>query len=156
MNINTIDLKILAALQSDARQTNQALADKVGLSPTPCLRRVKKLEDDGIIEGYKALINRKKMGLGLTVFVTVKVERHQDREAEKFVSSVTHWPEVVSCHLVSGDMDYLMEVATPDIDGYEKFVLKRLLKHPSVKDVRSNFVMRTHKRDGSLPLPSPK
>jgi len=153
MNLNTIDLKILAALQKDARQTNQALAEKVGLSPTPCLRRVKNLEKDGIIEGYKALISRKNMGLGLTVFVTVKVERHQDLEAEKFVSAVTQWPEVISCHLVSGDMDYLMEVVTPDIDGYEKFILKRLLKHPSVKDVRSNFVMRTHKRDGNLPLP---
>lgn len=151
MKIDQYDVKIIAELQVDARQTNQALAEKVGLSPTPCLRRVRRLEDEGIIEGYKASINRKEVGLGLTVFVHVKVERHQDKEAANFVSTVTKWPEVISCHLVSGEADFLMEVVTSNMDGYEAFVLQRLLRIDSVKDVRSNFVMRTYKNGGNLP-----
>ncbi|HFC05148.1 MAG TPA: Lrp/AsnC family transcriptional regulator [Rhizobiales bacterium] len=152
MKPDNFDLRILAELQKDARQTNQALAEKVGLSATPCLRRVRRLEENGLVTGYKAAINRKSVDLGLTVFVTVKVERHQDAEAAEFVGTVTAWPEVLSCHLVSGDMDFLMEVVAPDVEGYEKFVLQRLLKIPGIKDVRSNFVMRTHKSDGSLPI----
>lgn len=150
--IDEFDRRILAALQTDARQTNQALADQVGLSPTPCLRRVKRLERDGIITGYNANLNRKALGLGLTIFVTVKVARHQDRDAMHFVNTVTSWPEVMACHLVSGDMDYLLEVVAPDMEAYERFVLKRLLKIEGVKDLRSNFAMRTFKSDGSLSL----
>ena len=150
--IDEFDRRILAALQRDARQTNQALADQVGLSPTPCLRRVKRLERDGIITGYNANLNRKALGLGLTIFVTVKVARHQDRDAMHFVNTVTSWPEVMACHLVSGDMDYLLEVVAPDMEAYERFVLKRLLKIEGVKDLRSNFAMRTFKSDGSLSL----
>jgi len=150
--IDEFDHRILAALQRDARQTNQALADQVGLSPTPCLRRVKRLERDGIITGYNANLNRKALGLGLTIFVTVKVARHQDRDAMHFVNTVTSWPEVMACHLVSGDMDYLLEVVAPDMEAYERFVLKRLLKIEGVKDLRSNFAMRTFKSDGSLSL----
>jgi len=150
--IDEFDHRILAALQTDARQTNQALADQVGLSPTPCLRRVKRLERDGIITGYNANLNRKALGLGLTIFVTVKVARHQDRDAMHFVNTVTSWPEVMACHLVSGDMDYLLEVVAPDMEAYERFVLKRLLKIEGVKDLRSNFAMRTFKSDGSLSL----
>ncbi len=154
MTLDEFDRRILAALQTDARQTNQALADRVGLSATPCLRRVKRLERDGIIDGYRTQINRKALGLGLTIFVSVKVARHQDRDAEQFVSTVTTWPEVVSCHLVSGDMDFLMEVVAPDMEAYEKFILKRLLKIKGVKDLRSNFAMRSYKTTGSLPIPA--
>ena len=154
MKLDEFDHRILTALQHDSRQTNQALADKVGLSPTPCLRRVKRLEKEGIIAGFQMLIDRKALGLGLTIFVSVKVARHQDRDAEKFVNTVTTWPEVISCHLVSGDMDFLMEVVAPDMEAYEKFVLKRLLKIEGVKDLRSNFAMRTYKTSGALPLPA--
>ncbi len=152
MNLDAFDCKIIAALQADARQTNQALAETVGLSPTPCLRRVRRLEKEGLIASYKAVIDRKHLGLGLTVFVTVKVARHQDHEAANFVEAVVKWPEVVSCHLVSGDMDFLMEVVAVDMGAYEKFILQRLLKIESVKDVRSNFVIRTHKSDGDVPV----
>lgn len=153
MQLDEFDLRILSALQQDARQTNQALADKVGLSPTPCLRRVRRLERDGVIAAYRCEVNRKALGLGLTIFVTVKVARHQDRDAEHFVQTVTRWPEVVSCHLVSGDMDFLMEVVAPDMEAYERFILKRLLKIEGVKDLRSNFAMRTYKTRGTLPVP---
>ena len=152
MTLDDFDRKIIHALQSDARQTNQSLAAKVGLSATPCLRRVKNLEKAGIIEGYKARINARAIGLGLTIFVTVKVTRHQDEAAQNFVNEVINWPEVKSCHLVSGDMDFLLEVVAKDMQAYEKFVLQRLLKITSVKDVRSNFAIRTHKSDGNLPV----
>ncbi len=151
MKIDQFDIRIIAELQADARQTNQTLAEKIGLSPTPCLRRVRRLEEEGIIEGYKAEINRKEVGLGLTIFVHVKVERHQDKEADNFVATVTKWPEVIACHLISGEMDFLLEVVTFDIQGYESFLLQHLLKIESVKDVRSNFVMRTYKFAGDLP-----
>lgn len=154
MQLDEFDLRILSALQQDARQTNQALADKVGLSPTPCLRRVRRLERDGVIAAYRCEVSRKALGLGLTIFVTVKVARHQDRDAEHFVQTVTRWPEVVSCHLVSGDMDFLMEVVAPDMEAYERFILKRLLKIEGVKDLRSNFAMRTYKTRGTLPVPT--
>ncbi len=154
MPLDNFDHRILAALQQDSRQTNQALADKVGLSATPCLRRVKRLEKAGIIDGYRLQINRKALGLGLTIFVSVKVARHQDHDAEQFVNAVTTWPEIVSCHLVSGDMDFLMEVVAPDMEAYEKFILKRLLKLKGVKDLRSNFAMRSYKTTGSLPIPT--
>jgi Lrp/AsnC family leucine-responsive transcriptional regulator len=151
MPLDEFDHRILTALQQDARQTNQALAERVGLSPTPCLRRVKRLERDGIIDSYRAVINRKVLGFGLTIFVTVKVARHQDRDAEQFVRTVTGWPEVLACHLVSGDMDFLMEVVARDMEAYERFILKRLLKIPGVKDLRSNFAMRSYKTGGVLP-----
>lgn len=152
MKLDDFDLKIIAELQNNARQTNIVLAEKVGLSPTPCLRRVRRLEEAGIITGYRINIDRKLLGFDLTVFVTVKVERHQDEEAVNFVETVTKWPEVISCHLVSGDIDFLMEVVVADVEDYEKFVLQRLLKIKSVKDVRSNFAMRTYKTNGNLPV----
>jgi len=152
MELDVFDRRILTALEKDARQTNQALAEKVGLSPTPCLRRVRRMEKEGVITNYSANINRKALGLDLTIFITVKVARHQDRDAMQFVQSVTSWPEVVSCHLVSGDMDYLMEVVAPDMQAYEQFILKRLLKIEGVKDLRSNFAMRTYKSGGALAI----
>ncbi|MCC0040807.1 MAG: Lrp/AsnC family transcriptional regulator [Rhodobiaceae bacterium] len=152
MKLDGSDLRIIAALQKNARQTNLALADAIGLSPTPCLRRVRQLEEAGVIRGYRADIDRNKVGLNLTIFVGVKVERHQDDEAAKFVDTVTRWPEVISCHLVSGDIDFLLEVVAASMEDYEQFVLQRLLKIRSVKDVRSNFAMRTYKTGGDLPV----
>ena len=152
MNLDPFDLKIIEALQTDARQTNLALAEKIGLSPTPCLRRVRRLEEMGIIQGYKVDIGRSQMGLNLTIFVGVKVERHQDEEATNFVQTVTSWPEVIACHLVSGDVDFLLEVVAATMEDYEQFVLQSLLKIHGVKDVRTNFSMRTYKTNGNLPV----
>lgn len=152
MELDDFDLKILAQLQADARQTNLAIAEKVGLSATHCLRRVRRLEKAGVIKNYRAGIDRKQVGLDLTVFVGVKVERHQDEEALNFVGTVTKWPVVISRHLVSGEADFLLEVVAANMEGYEKSVLQRLLKIESVKDVRSNFAMATYKTNGSLPV----
>ncbi|GAB6054265.1 Lrp/AsnC family transcriptional regulator [Magnetospira thiophila] len=152
MSLDRTDLKILDALQTDSRQTNLALAEKIGLSPTPCARRVRRLEEEGVIKRYKVDIDLARVGLNLTIFVGVKVERHQDDEANSFVDAVTSWPEVIACHLVSGDIDFLLEVVTSNMEVYERFVLQRLLKIKSVKDVRSNFAMRTYKTNGHLPV----
>jgi Lrp/AsnC family leucine-responsive transcriptional regulator len=150
--LDAIDRSILKNLQGDGRLTNAELAERVGLSPTPCLRRVRALEDSGLIAGYRAELDRAKLGLGLTVMVGVKVDGHRDENASAIQQAFNRMPEVVSCALVSGDADFLLEVVLPDLPAYEAFLLGKLLKLPMVKDVRSNFVIRTVKNKGPLPL----
>jgi Lrp/AsnC family leucine-responsive transcriptional regulator len=151
--LDATDMKILRELQADARLPNITLAERVNLSPSPCLRRVKILEAAGVIEGYRAVINRAAIDLGLTVFAGVRVERHCDENAEAFVAAVLAMPEVVSCQLVSGDIDFLIEAVVPDMATYEATVLRRLLSLSSVRDIRSSFAMRSYKTGGVLPVP---
>jgi Lrp/AsnC family transcriptional regulator, leucine-responsive regulatory protein len=150
--MDAIDRTILTELQRDAGQTNLALAERVGLSPTPCLRRVRRLEDEGVIKGRRIEIDRALVGLGLTTFVGVKVSRHQDTEAAQFVDTVCSWPEVISCQLISGDVDFLLEVVTTDLDAYQEFLMDRLLKMPSVADVKTSVAIKVFKTGGVLPL----
>ncbi len=152
MELDEIDRRILAALQRDARLTNVQLAEMVGLSPSPCLRRVKLLEKAGVIAGYHAALDRGRVGLGLTVFVSVKVERHHDEPAAAFRDAVRDLPEVVSCHLVSGQADFLLQIVVPDLAAYERLLTGTLLKLPGVSDIRSNFAIQTVKPQGPLPL----
>ena len=150
--LDRIDLAILRELQTDARLSNVALAERVGLSPSPCLRRVKFLEVAGVIEGYQTLLNRPSVGLGLTVFAGIRVERHTDANAEAFVNAVLAMPEVLACHLVSGDVDFLVEIVVPDMLTYESTVLRRFLSLPAVRDIRSSFAMRSYKANGPLAI----
>jgi Lrp/AsnC family leucine-responsive transcriptional regulator len=150
--LDQIDLRILTELQKRGRISNVDLAKRVGLSPTPCLRRLRRLEKEGVIHGYSVNLDRAKLGLGLTVFVEVKVARHHDVEADTFTRAVARLPEVISCHLVSGEKDFLLEVVVPDLAGYERFLLGTLLKLPAVQDIRSNFAIRTFKGHAPLPL----
>lgn len=152
LKLDAIDRRILAALQRDARLTNVQLAEEVGLSPSPCLRRVRILEKAGVIGGYHATLDRGGVGLDLTVFVGVKVERHHDETASAFREAVQALPEVISCHLVSGEADFLLQVVVPNLAGYERFLLGTLLKLPGVSDVRSNFAIQTVKAEAPLPL----
>ncbi|MBF0392339.1 MAG: Lrp/AsnC family transcriptional regulator [Alphaproteobacteria bacterium] len=152
MDLDGFDRRILAALQAEGRLTNAELADRIGLSATPCLRRVKTLERGGVIEGYRAAIGRQAIGLGLTVMVGVKVDGHRDGNATAIQEAFQAMPEVVACHLVSGESDFLLEVVVPDLGAYERFLLGTLLKLPMVKDIRSNFVIRTVKAGAPLPL----
>lgn len=152
MKLDAIDGRILTALQRDARVTNVQLADEVGLSPSPCLRRVKLLEEAGVIKGHQAQLDRVGVGLGLTVFVGIKVGRHHDDEARTFRDAMHALPEVISCHLVSGETDFLLEVVVPDLPAYERFLLGTLLKIPGVSDIRSNFAIQTVKERCPLPL----
>jgi Lrp/AsnC family leucine-responsive transcriptional regulator len=151
-DLDAIDRRIVAALQADGRLTNVELADRVGLSPSPCLRRVKRLERDGYIGAYRAVLERSRLGLGLTVFVAVKIDAHADARADAFRDAVVAMPEVVAFHLVSGEADYLLEVVVPDLADYRGFLLGRLLALPLVKEVRSSFAIETHKAGAPLPL----
>ena len=146
MQLDNLDRRILDALQRNAKLSNAQLAEEVGLSPSPCLRRVRLLEEAGVIRGYHAELDRSKSGLGLTVFVGVKVERHHD------ASAVIDLPEVISCHVVSGESDFLLQVVLPDLASYEDFLFSTLLKLPAVSDIRSNFAISTVKSQTALPL----
>lgn len=152
MTLDLFDLKIIDALQSEGRLSNVELADRIGLSPSPCLRRVKRLEAEGVIEGYAARINRSKIGMGVTVFVSVGLDRHREEEAERFRKVVLRLPQVVSCHAISGESDFLLEIVVADLNQYSEFVLKRLRRIPGVKDLHSSFSLEAMKAGTSLPL----
>ena len=151
-DLDAIDRRIIAELQADARLTNVDLAQRVGLSPSPCLRRVKRLEQDGYIEGYRATLRRERVGLGFSVFLGVKIEGHANERALTFEAAVTAMPEVVSCHLVSGEADYFLEVVVPDLEHYQRFLVGKLLNLPIVREVRSNISIQTLKAGAALPL----
>ncbi|HCB44497.1 MAG TPA: AsnC family transcriptional regulator [Pseudomonas sp.] len=152
MQLDNLDRRILDALQRNAKLSNVQLAEEVGLSPSPCLRRVRLLEEAGVIRGYHAQLDRSKAGLGLTVFVGVKVERHHDESANAFRAAVIDLPEVISCHVVSGESDFLLQVVLPDLASYEDFLFSTLLKLPAVSDIRSNFAISTVKSQTAVPL----
>src|SRR5919107_5646092 len=152
INLDAIDLRILSALQSDGRLTNQELADQVGLSPSPCLRRVRRLERDGFIRTYRAVLDREAVGLGLTVFVDIKVEKHSRDNAAALQEALAGMPEVVACHMVSGAADFIAEIVVPNLKAYERLLTERLLTLPMVGDIRSNFALTRVKSDGALPL----
>ena len=152
-NLDRIDRRILAELQQDGGLTNQALAERVGLSPSPCLRRVKALEEAGVIGRRVTLLDRKKLGLSLTALIQISMDRHTPERFEKFESTVKQFPEVLSCLLVTGqDADYLLIVVVPDMDTYQDFLLKKITRIPGVSGVHSSFVMRWVVDTTALPL----
>jgi Lrp/AsnC family transcriptional regulator, leucine-responsive regulatory protein len=147
-----VDRAIVAALQRDGRIANVDLADEVGLSPSACLRRVKALEASGIIAGYHAEVSRAEAGLGLTVFIGLKVQCHS-REASSLVEQgLLAIPEVVACHVVSGTDDFLVEATVPDLASYEQVLLDQILAIGPITEVRSTFAIRTVLSRGPLPL----
>jgi Lrp/AsnC family leucine-responsive transcriptional regulator len=150
--MDTVDRQMLAILQREGRISNAALAEKLHLSPSPCLRRLRALEHDGVITGYRAELDRQALGLGLTVFVELKVDGHSDRSAAAISEALTAAPEVVSAHIVSGSADFLLEVVVADLAAYERLMFETLLRLPNVSDVRSNFALRIVKSHGPLPL----
>ena len=151
-HLDAIDLRILSALQTDGRLTNQELADRVGLSPSPCLRRVRRLERDGFIRAYRAVLDRESVGLGLTIFVDIRVEKHSRENAAALQEALVAMPEVVTCHMVSGTADCIAEIVVPDLKTYERLLTERLLTLPMIGDIRSNFALTRVKSDGALPL----
>jgi Lrp/AsnC family transcriptional regulator, leucine-responsive regulatory protein len=151
-DLDAIDRRIVAELQADGRLTNVELADKVGLSPSPCLRRVKRLEHEGFIEGYRAALRRDRVGLGFSVFVGVKIDGHANERALAFEKAIVEMPEIVACHLVSGEADYFLEVVVPELADYQRFLVGKLLNLPVVREVRSNIAIQTLKAGAPLPL----
>jgi Lrp/AsnC family leucine-responsive transcriptional regulator len=152
MSIDHVDRQMLAILQSEGRISNAALAERLHLSPSPCLRRLRALETDGLIAGYRAVLDRPRLGLGLTVFVELKVDSHSERTAAAIAQALNAAPEVISAHIVSGPADFRLEVVVADLAAYERLLFETLLKLPNVSDVRSDFVLRTVKASAPLPL----
>lgn len=150
--IDETDRRILEQLQRDGRLSNLELAEKVGLSPSPCLRRLRRLEETGLIEGYGAKVNRKKLGLGLLVFVLLKLERYSDANPQVYRDRFSAMPDVIACHLISGTHDFLLQVVAKDLDAYRRFTLERLLKVPGIRDLESSFVIETMKETTSIPV----
>ena len=153
--LDPADLRILTALQSEGRIANVDLAERVGLSPSPCLRRTKQLEASGTIRGYVALLDRKRLGFGVEAFVQVSLERHQDRYDRAFREAVLSHPEIVGCYVMTGEMDYLLHVLARDLEAYGRFTLDILLKMPGVKDVKSSLALEVVKDSTALPLNGP-
>lgn len=151
--LDRTDLLLLAELQRNGRQTNAELAERVHLSPSACLRRVQRLERDGVIAGYRAEVDPERLGLGLHAFVRVQLNHHDAASVAAFARFVNEWDEVVACHALTGDMDYLLQVAVRDLDHFSRFLLDRLLNQSGVADVNSSFVLRTVKAMRGLPLP---
>lgn len=150
---DSTDRRILAALQRDGRLANVDLAQRVALSPSPCLRRVRRLEAAGVVRGYRAVLDREALGLGLTVFVEIKVARHSRENAQALQDALAALPEVVSCHMVSGTADFLAEIVVADLRAYEALLTERLLTLPMVAGIRSNVSLRRIKSDAPLPIP---
>jgi Lrp/AsnC family leucine-responsive transcriptional regulator len=150
--MDALDRQMLEILQRDGRISNAALAEQLHLSPSPCLRRLRTLERDGVISGYRAELDRQKLGLGLTVFVELKVDGHSDRTAAAISKALSAAPEVVAAHIVSGSADFLLEVVVADLAAYEQLMFETLLRLPNVGDVRSNFALRIVKSHAPLPL----
>jgi len=150
--LDRIDRRILEHLQDDGRLSNQELAARVALSPSPCLRRVRALERAGVIRRYAALLEPLQVGLGLLAYVTVKLEKRGKMPVDQFTRAVQSWPEVIACFSMTGDMDYLMRVQVEDLEHYSRFVMDKLLKQPGVIDIRTNFVLERIKETTALPL----
>jgi Lrp/AsnC family leucine-responsive transcriptional regulator len=147
-----VDRAIVAHLQQDGRIANIDLAEAIALSPSACLRRVKALEASGIIEGYHAEVSRARAGLGLTVFVGLKVAGHSRETSSLVEQALLAIPAIVSCHVVSGNDDFLIEAVVPDLASYEQLLLDKILAIPAVTEARSTFAIRTVLSRGPLPL----
>jgi Lrp/AsnC family leucine-responsive transcriptional regulator len=148
--IDEIDRRILRELRLDGRLSNTKLADKIGLSTTPCWNRVRALEENGVIEGYTALLSQKSLGFPDTVIIEVTLDRHDDDIFEKFGQALADLPEVMEAYLLTGEYDYLIKVAVAGTAGYEEFLRRKLYKLPGLRHSRSTFVLRCLKRSFSV------
>lgn len=150
--MDQIDKRILQALQRNGRLQNVELAQIVGLSPSPCLRRVKQLEDDGIIEKYVALLNPQKVNLGLTVFARIWLKGQDAKTVNAFVEAIQSMDEVVECQLMAGDCDFFLRIMVADLDAYRKFQIQRLNKIASIQNVKTEIPLQKIKQTTALPL----
>ncbi len=153
MKLDRTDRKILQAMQANARISNLELADAVGLSPTPCSRRVKRLEESGIIRAHVTLLDQDRLGLKLTAYIGISMDRHTPDRFEAFEAEVTEYPEVIECSVVTGQSsDFLLKAVVPDMAYYERFLLGRLTRIPGVTGVHSSFELRRVVSRTLLPL----
>ncbi|ELB2834595.1 Lrp/AsnC family transcriptional regulator [Vibrio alginolyticus] len=149
--MDKIDRQLINLMQKDATLTTAELADQVGLSASPCARRIKRLEQEGVISGYRAIVSRDTVGIAMTVFVEVSLNNHQASSIDEFEHAVVEMDEVISCHVVSGAYDYLLEVVSKDLADYETFT-RKLQRLENVKDIHTHLAIRQVKGNGSLPI----
>lgn len=152
MPLDAIDLRILHELQRDARLSNVALADKVGLSQSPCLRRVRLLEEAGVIRGYTASVDQTRVGLPVSVFVSIKLEKQREEELKRFEEAMRRCPEVLECYLMTGPRDYLLRVVARDLADYERFVKETLTRIDGVASIELSFALGQVKHTNALPI----
>ncbi len=153
MTLDRYDRLILEQLQTNGRISNQELADAISLSPSPCLRRVRALEDAGLIDGYVALLNARKLGLTLMAFIQISMDRHTPERFDTFEQTVGRYPEVLECHLITGQSaDYLLKVIVRDMDAYQQFLLQHITRIEGVSGVQSSFVLKSPVVKTALPL----
>ena len=154
--LDKIDRLILRSLQADGQATYDQISEQVSLAPSAVLRRVKRLEDTGVIDRYVALVKPEAVGLGLTAYLNVRLEKHTETHKRNpmdvFRASVQTWPEVVECASLTGEMDYLLRVVVQDMAAYSRFIMDTLLKHPSVEDCKTSFVLDHVKATTALPV----
>ena len=150
--LDAIDLRILAELQANAKLTNVELAARVGLSPSPCLARVRALEESGVIDRYVALLAPERLGPAVSVFIQVTLERQTEGALDVFEAAVSGFPEVMECYLMTGDADYLLRVVVPDTQALRDFIIERLTRTPGVANIRSSFALKQVKYQTALPL----
>ncbi len=150
--LDRTDLRLLALLQKQGRAPNSEIAAQINLSPSACLRRIQRLEEAEVIAGYAAQVDPGAVGLGLQAFVRVQLEKHDPASVRHFAERIQEWDEVVACHALTGDMDYLVHVMVRDLEHFSRFLLDKLLNASGVADVNSSFVLRTVKAFGGLPL----
>jgi DNA-binding Lrp family transcriptional regulator len=152
MSLDRIDRRILTELQSDARIANVALAERVGLSPSPCLRRVKRLEAEGVIKRYGAVIDAKQVGLGIACFISVTLEHNVEQVLEAFEAAIAECPEILECWPVTGEADFLLKVVTADLGAYERLMRDHLLRVPGISSTKTSFLLTPVKNETALPL----
>jgi Lrp/AsnC family transcriptional regulator, leucine-responsive regulatory protein len=156
IELDKLDLDILRRLQANGRSTFDEVAQQVGLSASAVLRRVKRLEDDGVIDRYVALVKPEQAGLGLTAYINVRLEKHSEASKrspmDAFRAAVLTWPEVVECAALTGEMDYLLKLVVKDMAAYSRFIMDTLLRHPSVQDCKTSFVLDRLKSTTAMPL----
>ncbi|MAK55475.1 MAG: ArsR family transcriptional regulator [Pusillimonas sp.] len=153
--LDSIDLKILQEIQANARLTNSELATRVNLSASPCLARVKALEEAGVISQYVTLLDPLQIGLNVSVFIEIRLEQQIEKSLERFQNAIRNYPEVMECYLMTGDSDYLLRVVVPDIQALERFIIDELSKIPGVSNIKSSFALKQVKYQTALPLPTP-
>ncbi|SFH53922.1 transcriptional regulator, AsnC family [Pseudomonas syringae] len=153
--LSPIDVRILTALQQDGRITNQTLADQIGMSASPCWRRVKHLEEHRYIQGYRAVLDRRKIGLGVMVFIRISIDSHSEAEARKFEKEVMQLEDVVACYSIGGDADFLLQVVAPDLDSFADFAMTVVRRLPGIKEMQSMFVLKEIKPFVSFPVKQP-
>ncbi len=150
--IDAIDRKILGQLQADSRITMQELAEKVGLSISPCHRRVKLLEERGVVTRYMALVDKKSLGLHVSVFISIKLVRQKEEDLERFAKAIAGWEEVLECYLMTGNRDYLLRVVAADLSSYETFLKTKLTRLDGIASIESSFALSQVKYSIALPV----